>query len=96
MARYRLSPRAQEQMREIWNAIALHDEAAADRLLARLFDKFDHVARHPHMGPVRPEIGTDVRLVIEGNYIAIYEPAPYGAAIIAIVHGRRDPAHWLD
>lgn len=96
MGSYRLSPRAKRQMRDIWQTIAIHDERAADKLLRRLFERFDLVAAHPEIGPARPEIGQSVRLVIEGNYIAIYEPTAYGAEIVAIVHARRDPAHWLE
>jgi plasmid stabilization system protein ParE len=82
-------------MRDIWRNIAVHDERAADKLLRILFDKFELVSNHPEMGPARPEIAENVRFIIEGNYIAIYEPAPYGIEVVAIVHARRDPAYWL-
>lgn len=82
-------------MRDIWRNIAVHDERAADKLLKNLFDKFGLVSNHPEMGPARPEIAEHVRLIIDGNYIAIYEPAPYGIAVVAVVHARRDPASWL-
>lgn len=95
MASYRLTPRAQQDLREIWHHIAKENEAAADRLLTRLFEKFERAANHPEIGPARPEIGESARLLIEGSYIAIYDPAPYGVLVIAIVHGRRDPSHWL-
>ena len=83
-------------MQDIWRNIAVHDERAADNLLRTLFDKFELVSNHPEMGPARPEVAENARLIIEGNYIAIYEPAPYGIEVVAIVHARRDPAYWLD
>lgn len=83
-------------MRDIWRDIAVQNEAAAERLLMRLFEKFELVALHPEIGPPRPDIAPAARLVIEGNYVAIYEPTGYGAEIVAIVHGRRDPSTWLD
>ncbi|MGO4832352.1 type II toxin-antitoxin system RelE/ParE family toxin [Rhizobiaceae sp. 2RAB30] len=95
MAKYRLTPRAQRDMRDIWRNIALDNEKAADKLLNRLFDKFELAAGHPEMGPVRPELSETARILIEGRYIAIYEPAPYGILVIAVVHGMRDPATWL-
>jgi plasmid stabilization system protein ParE len=95
VASYKLTPRAQQDLRDIWFNIAAENEPAADNLLNRLFEKFQLVALHPEMGPARPEIAATVRLIIEGRYIAIYEPAPYGILIIAIVHGMRDPSQWL-
>ncbi|MGO7592131.1 type II toxin-antitoxin system RelE/ParE family toxin [Rhizobium leguminosarum] len=96
MAKYKLSPRAQRQMRDIWRNIAVDNEPAADRLLQKLFDKFELVAANPEMGPARPEISPAARLVIEGRYIAVYEPTNYGAEIVMVVHGAREPATWID
>lgn len=95
MASYRLTPRAQQDLSEIWHHIAADNEAAADRFITRLFDKFELAAIHPEIGPSRPELSETARLLIEGRYLAIYEPAPYGVLIITIVHGMRDPTQWL-
>lgn len=95
MAEFRLTPRAQRDMRDIWRNIAVDNEKAADKLISKLFDKFELVADHPEMGVARPDIAAAARLLIEGRYIAIYEPAPYGVEIVAVVHGMRDPATWL-
>ncbi len=35
------------------------------------------------------------RVLIEGRYIVIYEPQLEGILVVAIVHGMRDPEHWL-
>ena len=91
-----MSPRAQRQRRDIWRDIVVHNEHAADRLLQKLFDKFELVAIHPEMGPARPDISPVARLVVEGRYIVIYEPTNYGAEIVVIVHGMREPSTWLD
>jgi hypothetical protein len=45
---------------------------------------------------LRPEISPVARLIIEGRYIAIYEPTNYGAEIVVVVHGMREPTTWLD
>lgn len=95
MAKYKLTPRAQRDMRDIWRNIALGNEKSADELLDRLFDKFELVAGHPELGPARPELSETARILIDGRYIAIYEPAPYGILVIAVVHGMLDPAIWL-
>lgn len=96
MPNYKLSPRAKRQMRDIWRHIAVENERAADKLLNRLFDKFELVAQHPEMGSARPELSAIARIIVEGRYIAIYEPADYGAEVVAVVHGMREPSTWLD
>lgn len=95
MAEYKLSPRAQRDLRDLWRNIAVHNERAADKLVMKFFDKFELVASQPHMGASRPEIAEAARLIIVGNYLAIYEPASYGIEVIAVVHGMRDPDSWL-
>ena len=47
------------------------------------------------MGVARPELSETARILIAGRYIAIYEPTPYGALIVAVVHGMRDPTQWI-
>jgi toxin ParE1/3/4 len=96
VADYRLSPRAKHDLRDIWHTIAVENERAADALIGRFFERFALAAAHPEMGPARPEIAASARLIIEGRYVAIYEPAPYGVLIVAVVHGARDRSHWLD
>ena len=95
MARYRLTPRASQDLRDIWHTIAIDNEKAADKLLMRIFEKLDLAAQHPKMGAARPELSATARILIEGRYIVIYEPQPDGVLAVAIVHGMRDPEHWL-
>ncbi len=47
------------------------------------------------MGSARPELSAMARILVEGRYIAIYEPTDYGAEIVAVVHGMREPSSWL-
>ncbi|MER9327265.1 type II toxin-antitoxin system RelE/ParE family toxin [Mesorhizobium sp. M0488] len=95
MARYRFTPRAAQDLRDIWHTIAVDNEKAADKLLVRIFDKLELAAQHPKMGTARPELSVTARVLIEGRYIVIYEPQPEGVLVVAIVHGMRDPEHWL-
>ncbi|QPC94288.1 type II toxin-antitoxin system RelE/ParE family toxin [Mesorhizobium sp. INR15] len=95
MARYRLTPRASQDLRDIWHTIAIDNERAADKLLMRIFDKLELATQHPRMGTARPELSATARVLIEGRYIVIYEAIPDGILVVAIVHGMRDPEHWL-
>ena len=49
----------------------------------------------PLTGSPRPSLSARCRLLVEGNYVILYEPEDYGIRAIAIVSGLRDPAHWL-
>ncbi|ESX11068.1 type II toxin-antitoxin system RelE/ParE family toxin [Mesorhizobium sp. C277A] len=95
MASYRLTPRASQDLRDIWHTIAADNEKAADRLLMRIFERLELAAQHPKMGSARPELSATARVLVEGRYIIIYEPQPDGVIAVAIVHGMRDPDHWL-
>lgn len=95
MAKYILSPRAEEDLRDIWRAIAPDNEPAADALLRRLLQKAELAAGHPHMGSPRSELSPTARILVEGRYIVIYEPMPYGIFVAAIVYGPRDMENWL-
>ncbi|MGJ8570634.1 MAG: type II toxin-antitoxin system RelE/ParE family toxin [Hoeflea sp.] len=95
MAEARLSPRAEHDIRDIWRSIALDNEAAADNLLRRMLDRAELAATQPNMGVSRPELSPSARILIEGNYILIYEPQAYGILVVTIVHGGRDPESWV-
>ncbi len=96
MASYRLTPRAQEDLGEIWRHISVDNEKAADRLIGRIFDRLELASDHPLMGVARPELSATARILVEGRYIIIYEPMDYGILAVAIVHGMRNPEHWLE
>ena len=91
MAESRFSPRAEQDIRDIWRTIASDNEPAADALLRRMIEKADLAATQPNMGPARPDLSSTARILIEGNYILLYEPMPYGIFIVAVVHGGRNP-----
>lgn len=95
MAKYRLTPRAEEDLRDIWRTIAADNERAADKLVLRILEKLELAAGQPRMDAARPELSPSARILIEGRYVVIYEPMPDGIVAVAIVHGMRDPEHWL-
>ena len=95
MAEYRLTPKAVNDLRDIWHRIASENEPAADALVNRTFDKLELAAGMPLMGSPRPSLSARCRLLVEGNYVILYEPEDYGIRAIAIVSGLRDPDHWL-
>jgi toxin ParE1/3/4 len=95
VAKARFSTRAKQDLRDIWQYVALDSSTEADKLLLRILDKIDLATFQPGIGSARPELSATARILVEGRYIVIYEPADYGIFIVAIVHGARDPANWL-
>ena len=95
MAKYVLSPKAEEDLRQIWRSIAPDNERAADALLTRILNKAELAAGQPLMGSSRLELSPTARILIEGRYVAIYEPMPYGIFVVAVVYGPRDVENWL-
>ena len=96
MARYVLSPKAEWDLKEIWREVAPDNERAADALLMRILDKAELAAIHPFMGAPRAELSSSARILVEGRYIIIYEPMPYGIFIVSVVYGGRDMSNWLN
>ncbi|UZX11407.1 type II toxin-antitoxin system RelE/ParE family toxin [Methylocystis sp. MJC1] len=95
MARVALTPAAESALFDIWATVALDNVRAADGLFQRIMKKARLAAENPLMGAPRPELGPNARILIEGRYLIIYEPAEDGVTIIAIVHGARAPESWL-
>lgn len=89
------SPKADQDIRDIWRNIASDDENAADRFLLKIFEKAKLLGEHPQLGSPRPELSATARILIEGNYIIVYEPTEHGVLVVAIVHGVRDQEAWL-
>ena len=56
MGRIERTPRADQDLEELWFFIAQDDPAAADRWLDTLEEKIALLADNPLMGPARPDI----------------------------------------
>ena len=96
MGKARLSPRAQRQLNDIWLHIAQDNEAAADRLLTRIFDKMELSSDNPGIGAPRPDIHRDTRMLVVGAYLILYLHEAGGLVVAAVVHGMTDPDAWID
>ncbi len=92
MARFFVSRRAEIDLREIWRYIAAENPDAADRVLSRIDVKFGILAEFPAIGRLRDDISPGFRMLVEGNYLLLYEyDAPRDEVeLIAVVDGRRD------
>jgi toxin ParE1/3/4 len=85
-----VTPQAEADLQEIWLTIAIDSPTAADRLLRRIGDKLDLLAEFPEMGSPRPELTPSGRILVEGNYVILYEPSGESVVIVRVLHGARD------
>jgi len=92
MGRFRLAHLAKADLAEIHCYIARDKPHAADRQIARFFEKFKMLAAQPMMGELRPELGPDVRSFAAGSYVIFYRPMVGGVEIARVVSGFRDIA----
>lgn len=96
MANHVINPEADQDLREIWEFIALDDIDAADRWDAKLRDAFDLLGRNQQAGHTRKDLTDDAVLFWPvGKYLIIYRPHECGAEILAVTQGSRDIPTWL-
>ena len=84
------TPRAEEDLLEIWLYIALDDMAAADRLYDLVETKFRALADFPHIGQQRPELAHDLLSFPVGRYVIFYKPIERGIEVVRVLHAARD------
>ena len=86
-----------EELGEIWDFIALDSPTAADRVLLRIDSKLQVLRDFPEIGTQRDDIRPGVRMLIEGNYLLLYEyrKAEGIVELVTVVDGRRDLQGWV-
>jgi toxin ParE1/3/4 len=89
-----VSHRAEAELRQIWRTVAAENPAAADRLLLKIDAKLQILRDFPKIGAPRNEIRPGFRMLVEGNYLLLYEYDEDGDAVelISVVDGRQDLA----
>jgi toxin ParE1/3/4 len=84
--------RAEADLGEIWRYIAANNPAAADRVLLRIDAKLQILRRFPQIGALRNDIRRGMRMLVEGNYLLLYEydSRRNEVDLIAVIDGRRE------
>ncbi len=96
MSGYVLGREAEQDLNETWDYIAEDSVDAANRLIARLFDAFEALARNPGMGHKREDLTNfPVLFWPVGDYLVIYRAEKNPMQIVAVVHGKRDIPTFL-
>lgn len=94
MKRFKLSPEAARDIREIWAYIAEDSIKAARRVRLLIFDACQRIAGNPGIGHRREDL-TDKPVLFwpVGSYLIIYNPARKPVEIVRVVRGaRNDPS----
>jgi toxin ParE1/3/4 len=81
--------RARRDLLDIWFSIATDNPAAADRVYDRLEARVRILERFPEVGPARPDIAADARVLVEPPYLILYRITPAGPQIVRVLHGAR-------
>lgn len=87
-----VSRRAEAELRQIWRYIAAENPAASDRLLLKIDDKLQMLRDFPKLGPPRNDVRPGFRMLVEGNYLLLYEYDEAGNTVelVSIVDGRQN------
>ncbi len=91
MKRFKLSPEAACDIREIWSYIAADSVEAARKVRLALFDACRRLAENPHIGHTRKDLTEQPVLFWPvGSYLIIYDPQTKPLSVVRVVHGARD------
>lgn len=96
MKRFKLSPQAALDIRQIWAYIASDSLPAARRTRIQLLDACRKIAGSPGIGHRRDDL-TDKPVLFwpVGSYLIVYNPAREPVEIVRVVHGARNVPNLL-
>jgi len=84
------TPAAIADLDSIWDYIARDSTEAADRVLDELDDLFRHLAKHPDIGELQPNLADGCyRRFTHRSYVIYYRPIE-DVVIIRVLYGSRD------
>ena len=91
MSRYVLSPRAQEDLSEIWDySVERWGMDQADSNLRLLQRAIEVIAADPRVGTSCDEVRAGYRKYPAGSHMLLYRQSQAGIDIVRVLHGRMD------
>lgn len=92
MSRFVLHPQAYADLDEIWEYIAADSLDAADRVREEIYETIQSIVPFPYVGHSRPDLTSKpLRFQTVREYVIAYAPEEKPLAVIAVLHGRRNP-----
>lgn len=83
-------PRARIDLAEIWDFIADDSEQQADKIVDRITDGLNLLARDPEFGRKRHDLLAQLRSFPIGRYVIFYSINPNGIEVLRVLHSARD------
>lgn len=80
---------AEADLIDIWRTIAEENPQAADRVLDRIDNACIRLAKHPQIGPARPDLRPDLRYLPADNYLILYRVLATAVEVVRVIHGAR-------
>ena len=90
MKRAIISPKAQDDLDEIWLYIARDSPEAATRFIEKLRVKCSLIADSPRIGRQREELAPSLRSFPVGDYLIFYRLTRQGIEVARFLHGHRN------
>jgi toxin ParE1/3/4 len=90
VSQLRISPRATEDLIEIWSYIADDSAASADAFIDKIYETMEMVVRQPRSGRRRDELAQGIQSFPVGRYIIFYRVVADAIEIVRVLHGARD------
>jgi toxin ParE1/3/4 len=92
MSEFVLHPAAVGDLEEIWEYIAADNLDGADRVREEIYDAIQSLVPFPYVGHARPDLTSrPLRFQTVRDYVIAYTPAEKPLAVVAVLHGRRNP-----
>ncbi|HQS98599.1 MAG: hypothetical protein B7X90_13635 [Novosphingobium sp. 17-62-19] len=83
---------ARDDLLQIWETIAVEDEATADRQVQRIAEAMTVLADHPRIGPSRDDLRLGLRAFLRTPYLIFYDVDDDSRVvrIVRVIDARRD------
>lgn len=90
MARFWISPLAEQDLEAIGDFIAQDNPNRALTFIIELRNQCAKVATNPKTCRLRHELGTNIRSFAYGNYVIFFQESPDKLCIVRVLHGAMD------
>jgi toxin ParE1/3/4 len=97
VAEYRLTPRAERDLEEIWDyTSAQWSTKQAEKYVAALIDAMERIADKPSLGRSAESVRPGYLRRTVAAHVIFYKRAKYGIVVIRVLHGRMDFKSHVD
>jgi toxin ParE1/3/4 len=85
-----ISSTAAEDLKDIWDYVAQHNESSASKLIKEIKNKFVLLRDNPLIGREQNEFLIGLRSFVVKSYFIFYLPLDNGIDVLRVLHSSRD------